>query len=339
MKDDVWTKSDLQRCIKDSRSLIDRALNKIFPNTEIFVDDTITIREWKHLGRGSGINTPDAQHLAFVINLETDPFTEIVIGYWNKKKGNQREPKPPQFVRQKTLSNTGIWDPDNKKPVDYNHIYQIIAVHTSYQKCSSGDGRQIDITFEGFHSPKFKYSTQPSFQDPEQTEQSEQSEETFTNADTNVEDPSGTDKMIDLQLCDQAQTSQNLFGDSTQDSTVFTQDSQQRGVEPSKTDEEEFQTDILHFYPEIDFDYLNENKWPVSMFSFHRDSGKVSYSGNTTHQYFQKISRNLITDRLQSVQDMEFPVQKKRGLQMDDNFDYYLCELLDFVIRTIYMSV
>ena len=45
-----------------------------------------------------------------VINSKKDPFSEIVIGY--KKKANN------QFVRQKTLTETGIWDSRNKKLVD-----------------------------------------------------------------------------------------------------------------------------------------------------------------------------------------------------------------------------
>ena len=73
-----------------------------------------------------------------------------------------------------------------------------------------------------------------------------------------------------------AQTSQLLF------SPLDTQ----CGVEHSfKTDENEFKTDILHFYPEIDFNYWNEEKWPENIFLSHRDSGEVSYSGNTIDHY------------------------------------------------------
>ena len=326
MKDlkDVWSKKDLQRCISDIKPLISKNLDKIFPNTEILVHNTINIRDWTEIARGSSINNADTQHLALVINTADAPFTEIVIGYW---KITQKRSTPTQFVRQKTLDETnGTWNATNKRPVNDKHIYQVIAVRTEYQQCTSADGIQIDIFFDGFKNPKFKWSTQPSHT---------QTVTNDANADHADESPTQPDDEINLKLINQddAQTSQGLFGDSqnlTQHQTQnLTQDQTLCGV-----DEEEL-TDLLHFYQDIDFNYLNEEKWPENMFSFYRDdSGKISYSGNTTNHYFTKVTRSQIIERKSQADTAEFRL--KRGLQMDEEYQYFICPLDPEVQAKVY---
>ena len=307
--------------------MIAKELGKSFTNTEIEVDDTIQIVDWKQLKKiGCSINDVHTQHLAMVVDLEKDPFSEIAIGYW--KKGSN------QFVRQKTLAEDGTWDSKIKTTVDHDHIYQVIAIHTSYQQCSSADGTQIDISFKGFESPEFKWSNQTSIQDPNEEDDDISADKPPSLETIGAEK---NDYIFNLKLQEDTENDENNFQKSqTLFSQMDTQNSQQCGVEPSlKTDEEEFKTDILHFCLEIDFNYLNEEKWPANMFLFHSDaSGKVSYSGNTKDRCLTKISRDEIMERLQH--DTEFPVQRKRGLQMEEDYEYFICPLAPELSAKVY---
>ena len=88
------------------------------------MSDTIQIRKWQDLIKGSQINHSDAQHMAVVFNSKEEP--QIVIGYL--KRG-----KTEEFVRQKTLTDIGTWNTQIKTSVNADEIYQVIAVQTCYK--------------------------------------------------------------------------------------------------------------------------------------------------------------------------------------------------------------
>ena len=277
------------------------------------MSDTIQIRRWQDLiKKGSQINHSDAQHMAVVINSKEEP--QIVIGYL--KKG-----KTGEFVRQKTLTDIGTWNTQIKTSVNADEIYQVIAVQTCYKpQNDSVDGTQIEITFEGFKSPGFKTPNKQIDENAEPSSTENTGSGIIGGEDTGTggEDKTASDNndFVNLQLT----------GES------ITQELQQCEVEPSI--EEEFQTDILHLFEEIDFSFFNEEKWPVNMFSFQRDAGKVSYSGNTGTNYFTKLSRFDINERLQEKES--FNVQKKRGFVMEDGYDYFLCALAPELSAKVY---
>ena len=289
--------------------MIDKTLEKHFTSTEIVVSDTIQIRKWQDLIKGSQINHSDAQHMAVVFNSKEEP--QFVIGYL--KKG-----KTEEFVRQKTLTDTGTWNTQIKTSVNADEIYQVIAVQTCYKSQNdSVDGTQIEITFEGFKSPGFKTPNKQIDENAEPSSTQNTGSDNVTAKTGSVN--TGTDsEMFDLRPADESPT----------------QDSQQCEVEPSI--EEDVQTDILHLFAEIDFNYWNEEKWPGNMFSFQRnDSGKVSYSGNTRTNYFTKLSRTDINERLQHDKE-SFHGQKKRGFVMENGYDYFLCALAPELSAKVY---